>query len=161
MLLEQIYWTWMHVKTDLIFVVTDDVVSSPLYLNMYVDVYTQEPASFAYMYSPNKYPMVQIIHNSLYDKIMSIMFLKLVRDVRIWCFLQQKNRLVLVVVFLTYLMESFLISRELCSNIKELSTVCHHHGLHTVYKPYCDCLPKDSPSVSVELKVSWSFQHVR
>ena len=83
MLLEQIYWTWMHVKTDLIFVVTDDVVSSPLYLNMYVDGYTQEPASFAYMYSPNKYPMFQIIHNSLYDRIMSIMFLKLVRDVRI------------------------------------------------------------------------------
>ena len=83
MLLEQIYWTWMHVKTDLIFVVTDDVVSSPLYLNMYVDGYTQEPAIFAYMYSPNKYPMVQIIHNSLYDRIMSIMFLKLVRDVRI------------------------------------------------------------------------------
>ena len=49
MLLEQIYWTWMHVKIVHLFVATDDVVSSPPYLTMYVDRYTQEPASFTYM----------------------------------------------------------------------------------------------------------------
>ena len=62
--------------------VTDDVVSSPTYLTMYVDGYTQEPASTIHIHEVfNMCPM--IIHSSLYDIIMSIMFLKLVRDVRI------------------------------------------------------------------------------
>ena len=67
-------------------VVTDDFVSLPPYLNMDVDGYTQEPASCSHSHkhiSIYKYETVQIIHNSLYDIILSIMFLYLVRDVRI------------------------------------------------------------------------------
>ena len=62
------------------FVVTDDFVSLPPYiLNMDVDGYTHSHKHI----SIYKYETVQIIHNSLYDIILSIMFLYLVRDVRI------------------------------------------------------------------------------
>ena len=59
------------------------------YLDMDVDENTQVPASFSHshIHVVTKYPLVQIIHNSLNDIIMSIMFLKWAKGVIIWCFI--------------------------------------------------------------------------